>query len=172
MKKILFFFLLSYSVLSIIGCASNDVQEEAAYYEERRVNFTIQRITFNYEMEKVSAWRSMSNAYRKGDITPPKGEMAVVVGFSYEYEDQEASCREEARKIYLNLCELSTRPDDFVWLYENKVRALRECDADINKFFFREIIDKVFHNEDFKPDSVWVGYMKAVLGREYYTSCL
>lgn len=170
MKKISFLFLLICLTLGIVSCDSDDFTEQAAYYAQRRADFTIQRISFNYEMEKVSAWRHISGAYSysPGDITPRQDELAAVVGYSYEEEDREASCREEARKIYLNLCELASEPEHFAWLYENKVRTLRMPDIEINKSFSREVVNKVFNNEDFKPDSVWVAYLKGILGREYY----
>lgn len=170
MKKLAKLALL-FGVLSLcifmVSCSTNEFKAR----RERADKFELKKVDFNYKMNQSAAWagRTLSYHNEMPPWGPPDGELTKVSSVFNNYKEKEADSRKEARVIFISLCKSASSLEDFTWIYQSKSIALKKEEMDINKRFLRGVVDEVFANEYFKPDSNWVELRKSILGREFYT---
>ena len=156
--------------LSIISFGKGCSSDEFDVRRERGDKFELLKVDFNYAMNRAAAWANRTRSYSEEmpPYGPPESDLSKVNAVFHRYERKEANCRKEARKIFISLCKNATVSEDFAWIYQSRSTSLREQDRDINKTFIRGVVDEVFLNKYFKPDSNWVEFRKSILGREFY----
>lgn len=168
MKKLTLFFGMLSLWIFMAGCSSDEFKAR----RERADKFELLKVDFNYAMNISEAWagRTLSYHNEMPPYGPPDPDLAKVNSVFKNYKEKEANSRKDARIIFISLCKNASLSDDFIWIYQSKSIILREEDGDINKKFLRRVVNEVFLNEYFNPDSNWVEFRKSVLGRKFYTN--
>lgn len=165
MKTSLLFFA---ALLVIFSSCSKDKYEIA---REKKEKFELTKAGYQFAIDKQNVWENLSSSYTL-QMPPwgvPENDCAKVMAVFNRYDKQSNNCRKGAREFFILLCERATSQEDFQWIYGNKSVNLRESDLEINKKFMRKVVDRIFSNEYFSPDSNWVEVRKSVMGREFYT---
>lgn len=166
MKKMLL--LIPVLFIFFDGCADDELYDREIM-RARWEKFELLKVDYEYATNKVAAWDNLSRVYGEAIYGAPESERPKINAIFDHYNEEAEVCRKESREIFFSLCEAAVYPSNFDWIYKNQTANLRDEDIDINRNFFRKVIDEIFSNEYFRPDSNWVELRKSVLGREFYT---
>ena len=151
-KKNLFIFALI-SALVILICV--------LCLKNTQTYFAVSKIDYETTLQKARAYEEISNAYSNsygGGLPGPFKLCGRIIRKSERAWKKSRRYYAKAEREFVTLCKEASDNEDFKWLYQRRTSAPK-----------KQVVDAIFDNEYFVPDSSWVEFRKVVLGREFYT---